>query len=93
MTYTGSNWRNDAGEPYMTASALNFEAALDEQSAYERQFDDYDNNYEKYDDDECGDCGLDDCDWCIDNGLVDAPDGYDVDEDAAMEFGLFGSET
>jgi len=47
-TYEGSNWRNEAGEPYMTAAALNFEAALDEQSAYERQFDyDY-NDYDDY---------------------------------------------
>ena len=35
-----SNYANEAGEPYMTAAALNFEAALDEQYAAERYLDD-----------------------------------------------------
>jgi hypothetical protein len=80
-----SNYMNEAGEPYMTAAQLNFEAALDEQSAYERQFD-----YDQYDDDDCGDCERSDCDWCIDNGLAEPEDDYEVAEDAAMEAGLFG---
>ena len=42
---------NEAGEPYMTAAALRFEAELDEQSAAEREYDDF------YDDG-------DEPDWC-----------------------------
>ena len=82
-----SNWMNEAGEPYMTAAQLAFEASLDEQSAYDRQFDDY------YDDrgDFCYDCG----------GYIDQHSEcdceYDEDEadgaiDSAMEAGLFGGD-
>jgi hypothetical protein len=34
-----SNWQNEAGEPYMTAAELRFEAELDDMAAYERAMD------------------------------------------------------
>lgn len=68
---------NEAGEPYMTAAELRFEAALDEQYAYERAMDpdayygDYDYDPEDVDPEDCdhGDasCGRDGqwvCDIC-----------------------------
>jgi hypothetical protein len=45
-----SNWMNEAGEPYMTAAELRFEAALDEQAAYDRMADAF------YADDEFAPC-------------------------------------
>lgn len=86
-----SNYANEAGEPYMTAAALNFEAALDEQSAYERQFDydfDYDDEPEADDPHSCTDNTSSEdgnvwrCDQC-DHLLVGTPeDGFAGSEDA-----------
>ena len=45
---------NEAGEPIMDAAAARLEASLDEQSAYERQFDD-DDYYPDYDDEPADD--------------------------------------
>ena len=76
---------NEAGEPYMTAAQLNFEAALDQQSAEEAWFDRQESGYY---DDECPDCGEDhDEDEPCD---VDEDDDTYPAEDAAMEAGLFG---
>lgn len=84
-----SNWMNEAGEPYMTAAQLRFEAELDEQSAYERQYDDF---YDRDDYDEgeecpdCGDYGLDtqsgECAFC---GYVMAEDEGPVMEDQWLD--------
>lgn len=93
-----SNYANEAGEPYMTAAALRFEAELDAQSAEERWMDPYDEP--DYDDDECDvDYDLDAHNghaWCwthdqnADECFPDEGDG--VPEDAMMEVGLFGGE-
>lgn len=45
---------NEAGEPIMDAAAARLEASLDEQSAYERQFDD-DDYYADYEDEPADD--------------------------------------
>ena len=67
-----SNYANEAGEPYMTAAALNFEAALDEQYAAERYLDDDEFFGDEPEDGEC--CANGDrnrlhdgtwvCSWC-----------------------------
>lgn len=54
----GSNWQNEAGEPYMTASQLAFEAALDEQSAME-QWEDRFYDEAPPEDEDCERCGSD----------------------------------
>jgi hypothetical protein len=81
-----SNYANEAGEPYMTAAQLNFEAALDEQSAYERQFDyDYADDPEWECETACGEYADDKvngrwlCQTCINEGVE--PD----DDDFVME--------
>jgi hypothetical protein len=82
-----SNYANEAGEPYMTAAQLRFEAELDEQSAYERQFDDfYDNEPADYYDecDECGDFALDTrTGVCEDCGAGEAADDFPL----SVEYG------
>lgn len=89
-----SNWMNDEGEPYMTAAELRFEAELDEQSAAERYLDD-----DQFFGEEPEDCDPfnsycvnddDDCETCAQFWLEFHAEG--ALEDAAMEFGLFGSE-
>lgn len=52
-----SNWMNEAGEPYMTAAQLRFEAELDEQSWHERQADYYMNDDYGYEPEWCRKCG------------------------------------
>jgi hypothetical protein len=75
-----SNYANEAGEPYMTAAQLNFEAALDEQYAEEAWFD----RQEAWDAED---------EWDEDEDDLDDDGAYDMAEDAAMESGLWGSET
>jgi len=58
---------NEAGEPYMTAAQLRFEAELDEQSAHERMMDDF------YDSDEYYDDGFYEEDEVDENDDVDEP--------------------
>lgn len=82
MTYYNSygqpdptGYYNEAGEPMMTAEQARFEAALDEQSAYERYYDpDYqdaeqerfdcfmEEQYERQMEGECPACGAYECD-------------------------------
>lgn len=51
-----SNYMNEAGEPYMTAAALRFEASLDEQYAYERMSDEFYNDFADEDYNDPDDC-------------------------------------
>src|SRR4051812_4222137 len=85
-----SNYANEAGEPYMTAAQLRFEAELDAQSAEERYYDEADNLYG--DEPEEGECcangdlnrvnGVWVCAWC-----GEEPTGADADTAGIDNFG------
>jgi hypothetical protein len=92
MMTTTNSWTNADGEPIMDGAAWRFEQQLDIEYAEQRA----DWQMDDYSDDECDPwnnvCATDDedCDTCRDYWLDHHAEG--MREDAAMEFGLFGSE-
>lgn len=77
-----NSWRNEAGEPFMTASELRFEADLDAQYDEERWYDeqDEDDDYEADEDDNLTDVEAD--------AMTLASAGMGTDED----YGYFGED-